>query len=133
MPKAKNSTVATTTKTPKGSKVAKTTKAVTPTKTASVRTKAPSSGRKKGFKKQTVEITDPCIDPFYVICEDRQFIKMQKGSTIPQGYYTSLGDLLRNISKNLLLRKKAGSILTLSQFINEYEQIQSKIISRLDI
>ncbi len=133
MPKAKNTTASTTAKKPKVSKVTKTPTETTPTKTTSVRTKAPSSGRKKGFKKQAVEIRDACIDPYYIITEDRQFIKMQKGSTIPQGYYTSLGNLLRNISKDLLLRKKAGSTLTLTQFINEYEQLQSKIISRLDI
>ena len=122
-----------TAKTPKVSKVAQTTKVATPTKSTSVRTKAPTSGRKKGFKKQSVEIKDSCMEPYYIICEDRQYTKMQTGSTIPQGYYASLGNLLRNISKDLLLRKKAGATLTLSQFINEYEQIQSKITSRLDI
>ncbi len=131
MPKAK--TTATVAKTSKVSKVAKTSKATTPTKTTSVRTKAPSSGRKKGFKKQAVEIRDVCLDPYYIISEDRQYIKMQKGSTIPQGYYTSLGNLLRDISRDLLLQKRSGSTLTLSQFISEYEQLQSKIINRLDI
>lgn len=92
-----------------------------------------SKGRKKGFKKQSIEIKDSCIEPYYIICEDRQYIKMQKGNTLSQGYFTSLGALLRSIAKDLLLHQKAGSTLTLSQFISEYEQLQSKILTRLDI
>lgn len=97
------------------------------------RTKAPASGRKKGFKKQSIEIKDPSMEPYYILCEDRQYIKMQTGSTMPQGYYSSLGNAIRTVIKDLLLTKKAGSSLTLSQFIGEYEQLQSKILSRIDI
>lgn len=117
----------------KPAKAAKVPKSTIPAENTVGRTKAPTSGRKKGFKKQSIEIKDPSLEPYYILCEDRQYIKMQKGSTMPQGYYSSLGNAIRTIIKDLVLTKKAGSSLTLSQFIGEYEQLQSKILSRIDI
>lgn len=130
MPKSTSNTTA---KTAKVVKVSKANKIAKPTQTSTVRTKAPTSGRKKGFKKQSIEIRDSYIEPYYIICEDRQYIKMQTGSTMPQGYYTSLSNVIRTIIKDQLLLKKAGSSFTLSQFIHEYEHLQSKILSRIDI
>jgi len=47
-------------------------------------------GRKKGFKKNTIEIEDKVLDPFYIVRDDKQFIVMKKESTLPEGYFQSL-------------------------------------------
>lgn len=127
MPTVNNNATA---KTPKGVKL---TKVEASSKISTGRIKAPTSGRKKGFKKQSIDIKDPYLEPYYIICEDRQYIKMQTGSTMPQGYYTSLVNVVSSIVKDLLLVNKAGSTLSLSQFIKEYEQVQSKVLSKINI
>jgi hypothetical protein len=90
-------------------------------------------GREKGSKKKAIEIRDSCMDPFYIVVEDRQYVKMEEGNHISQGYFTTLTNALNSILKELLVRKKAGSTLTLSQYINEYQQLQNKILNTINI
>jgi len=90
-------------------------------------------GRKKGFKKNTVEIEDKVLDPFYIVRDDKQFIVMKKESTLPEGYFQSLAYALSYISKNVLLNIEAGSKLTLSQYINTYERINNQIIEAVNL
>lgn len=90
-------------------------------------------GRDRGYKKKAIELRDPCIYPFYVVVEDRQYVKMEEDNTLSQGYFTTLTNALNSILKDLLVRKKAGSTLTLSQYINEYQQLQNKIINAINL
>lgn len=90
-------------------------------------------GRKKGYKKSTIEIRDKAIEPFYLIRDDRQFVVMKKDSTIPEGYFQNLSNALTYISKNVLLNVEAGTKLSLNQYINSYEQINNQILEAVNI
>ena len=90
-------------------------------------------GRKKGYKKNTIEIRDSVIDPFYLVRDDKQFIVMKNESTIPEGYFQSLSFALSYISKNVLLSVKAGSKLSLHQYIDSYEKINNQIIEAVNL
>lgn len=124
MPKTKASSTKTKSRT-------STTRATKPTRAKAASSK--SNGRKKGFKKNSVKISDEVLAPFYLLKEDRQFVKMKKGSTIPQGYYTNLVNAIRSITGELVVERNASKTLSLRGYIDQYEQIQNQIIKAIKI
>ncbi len=99
------------------------------------KTKAKKSlkGKKKGHKKDNLVIKEPSLSPYYLIKESKQFVKMIEGSTLPQGYYISLGSAIHSITKDLVLEKNIGSTLTLRKYITEYETIANELLETIKI
>ena len=56
-----------------------------------------SKGKQKGFKKKQIEIRDESMAPYYLIKEDKQYVKMLEGNSLPQGYYVKLSNALSSI------------------------------------
>lgn len=92
-----------------------------------------SKGRKKGFKKDVVEIRDTSINPYYIIKEERQFVLMLEGNTLPQGYYVKLSHALSDISKSVHLAENAGEKLNIRDYISSYDSVQNKILSAINV
>lgn len=93
----------------------------------------PSKGKKKGYKKNVIEIRDTIMEPFHIVRDDKQFIVMTDSSTIPAGYFSKLGNALDFISKNKMLHTNAGSVLSLRSFINTYEETSQSLINAVKI
>lgn len=90
-------------------------------------------GKQKGFKKETLEIRDKSLDPFYIIKDDRQFIVMKEGNSLPQGYYNRLSFALSQIAKSVHLTKNAGNSLSINNYIKTYEDISNRIIDSVNV
>ena len=65
-----------------------------------------SKGKQKGFKKKQIGIRDESMAPYYLIKEDKQYVKMLEGNSLPQGYYVKLANALSSISKDVLLEQE---------------------------
>jgi len=92
-----------------------------------------SKGKQKGYKKDSLEIRDEVLNPFYIVKDDRQFIVMRDGNTLPQGYYNKLSYALDSIVKSIHLNTNAGSALSIRQFISSYEEVSEKITNSIAI
>lgn len=90
-------------------------------------------GKQKGFKKDIIEIRDESIKPFYIVREDKQFVLMREDNTLPQGYYNKLSFLLQDVSKSIILERHAGTVLSIKQYINSYQDVNSQIINSIDV
>lgn len=101
--------------------------------TKKTETKKVTKGKKKGFKKDNLVIKEPSLSPYYLIRENKQFIKMLEGSTLPQGYYTKLGSAIDSIAKDLVLDRNIGDTLTLRKYITEYENISNEILETVQV
>jgi len=91
-----------------------------------------AKGKQKGFKKKQIEIRDDSMTPFYLIKEDRQYVKMIEGNNLPQGYFVNLASALTSISKDVHLEQDAGLSLSLRKFIERSEEINSQIINAIN-
>jgi len=89
-------------------------------------------GKKKGHKKNLIEIRDECISPYYLVKDERQYIKMLEGNTLPQGYFRKLSHALSSISQDIHLLQDSGKTLSLRQFINKSEEVNNQILQKLD-
>ena len=88
-----------------------------------------SKGKQKGFKKKQIEIRDESMAPYYLIKEDKQYVKMLVGNSLPQGYYVKLANALSSISKDVLLEQEAGQIFNLKRFMDRSEEVNNQIIN----
>lgn len=88
--------------------------------------------RKKKSKKEILTIEDSVLEPYYLQVEDKQYIKMRRNKTLPQGYYTKLSFALESISKDLTLKKQSGSKLSIRQYISQYETIKNEILNSIE-
>lgn len=86
-------------------------------------------GKQKGYKKERIVINDTCIEPFYILDEDRQYIVMKEGTLAPYGYYTGLGGALRCIVRENNRIKNKGKSLSLDQYLERYDEINNKILN----
>ena len=91
-----------------------------------------SKGKQKGFKKKQIEIRDESMAPYYLIKEDKQYVKMLEGNSLPQGYYIKLSNALASISKDVLLEQEAGQVFNLKRFIQRSEEVNSQIINAVN-
>lgn len=91
-----------------------------------------SRGKQKGFKKSVVEIKDAVLEPYYIVKDDRQFILMLTGNSLPQGYFVSLGSALQAASKGVHLNENAGTRLSIRQFIDTYDEINTRILQSIE-
>lgn len=91
-----------------------------------------AKGKQKGHKKSTIEIKDECMSPYYLVKDDRQYIKMIEGNTLPQGYFRKLSHALSSVSQDVHLLQDSGKTLSLRQFINKAEEVNNKILQTLD-
>lgn len=91
--------------------------------------KKTSKGKKKGSKKSVLYIREDILKPYYLIREDRQFVKMLEGNTLPQGYFIKLGNAIDSIAKDIVLQNNSGNTLTLRKYIHELEAITNNILN----
>jgi hypothetical protein len=91
-----------------------------------------AKGKQKGFKKKQIEIRDESMAPYYLIKEEKQYVKMLDGNSLPQGYYTRLASALASISKDVLLEQEAGQIFSLKRFMERSEEVNNQIINAVN-
>jgi len=70
--------------------------------------------------------------PYYLIKEDRQFVKMLEGNSLPQGYYIKLASALASISKDVLLEQEAGQIFSLKRYMDRSEEVNNQILNAVN-
>lgn len=87
--------------------------------------------RKRKAKKEVLTIEDSVLGPYYVQVEDKQYIKMRRDKTLPQGYYIKLSFALDSIAKDLTLEKQSGNKLSIRQYISQYENIKNEILNSI--
>lgn len=90
-------------------------------------------GKQKGYKKNSIKIQDPVLDPFYILNEDRQFILMKKGSTIAQGYFSTFAGALKSAARDLNLEKHSQKTYSIEKYIKEFEKINTNILNAVTI
>jgi len=91
-----------------------------------------AKGKQKGFKKKQIEIRDESMDPYYLIKDDRQYVKMMEGNSLPLGYYTNLANALASVSKDVHLQQDAGKVFSLKRFLDRSEEVNSQIINSIN-
>jgi hypothetical protein len=90
-------------------------------------------GKQKGYKKESVKISDKVLSPFYIIKEDRQYILMKEGTLAAYGYYTSLANALQTASKELSTIQNKGKVLNLDQYITSYLKTNNQILDSVGL
>lgn len=88
-----------------------------------------SKGKRKGFKKKQIEIRDEILNPFYIVRDDRQYITMVEGSSLPLGYFVKLSHALTSIKNSIQLEADSGTVFSLRGFINRSEELNNQIIN----
>ena len=83
-------------------------------------------GRQKGQTKAKSIINDPSISPYKILVEEDQYVLVD-GKDIPQGYYTSIDQIVKKISRMLLANKR--ETYTLSEFIESYKSTSSQLLN----
>ena len=91
-----------------------------------------SKGKQKGFKKKQIEIRDESMAPYYLIKDDRQFVKMMEGNSLPLGYFTNLANALASVSKDVQLSQDAGKIFSLKRFLDRTEEVNNQILNSIN-
>jgi len=84
-------------------------------------------------KRNSIEIRDKVIEPFYIQQDSRQFSVIKEGSINAEGYFTTLSAALQFISKNHLLNNNPGTQLSIRDYIDQYEEQNTNILDTLDI
>ena len=88
---------------------------------------------KKGKKKQFVIIDDDCLKPFYIQQDEKQYIIMEKGNTLPVGYHINLSLALASIAKKVMYRQNSGNSISLMQYVERAEEINNEIINKVKL
>ena len=83
-------------------------------------------GRQKGQTKAKSIINDPSISPYKILVEEDQYVLVD-GKDIPQGYYTSIEQIVKKISRMLLANKREE--YNFSEFIESYNQTSNKLLT----
>ena len=83
-------------------------------------------GRQKGQTKAKSIINDPSILPYKILVEEDQYVLVD-GKDIPQGYYTSIEQIVKKISRMLLANKREE--YNFSEFIESYNQTSNKLLT----
>tara|TARA_R110000803_G_scaffold21764_2_gene54522 strand:+ start:74 stop:349 length:276 start_codon:yes stop_codon:yes gene_type:complete len=83
-------------------------------------------GRQKGQTKAKSIINDPSILPYKILVEEDQYVLVD-GKDIPQGYYTSIEQIVKKISRMLLANKREE--YNFSEFIESYNQTANKLLT----
>ena len=91
-----------------------------------------SKGKQKGFKKKQIEIRDESMAPYYLIKDDRQFIKMMEGNSLPLGYFINLANALASVSKDVQLSQDAGKVFSLKRFLDRTEEVNNQILNSIN-
>jgi hypothetical protein len=90
-------------------------------------------GKQKGYKKDSVKISDKVLAPFYIMNEDRQYILMKEGTLAAYGYYNSLASALQTASKELSMINNSGKTLSLDEYITSYQKINNQILDSVGL
>ena len=90
-------------------------------------------GKQKGYTKDKITIQDKTMAPFYVVDEERQFILMKEGTISPYGYYTTLGGALKSAARELNRTKNAGKTVSLDEYLNRYEEVNTQILKAIKV
>tara|TARA_X000001382_G_scaffold107621_2_gene83344 strand:+ start:1415 stop:1696 length:282 start_codon:yes stop_codon:yes gene_type:complete len=91
-----------------------------------------SKGKQKGFKKKQIEIRDESMAPYYLLKDDRQYVKMMEGNSLPLGYFTNLANALASVSKDVQLSQDAGKIFSLKRFLDRTEEVNNQILNSIN-
>ena len=91
-----------------------------------------SKGKQKGFKKKQIEIRDESMAPYYLLKDDRQYVKMMEGNSLPLGYFINLANALASVSKDVHLQQDAGKVFSLKRFLDRSEEVNTQIINSIN-
>ena len=91
-----------------------------------------TKGKQKGFKKKQIEIRDESMAPYYLLKDDRQYVKMMEGNSLPLGYFTNLANALASVSKDVQLSQDAGKIFSLKRFLDRTEEVNNQILNSIN-
>ena len=91
-----------------------------------------SKGKQKGFKKKQIEIRDESMAPYYLVKDDRQFVKMMEGNSLPLGYFINLANALASVSKDVQLSQDAGKVFNLKRFLDRTEEVNNQILNSIN-
>lgn len=84
-------------------------------------------GKQKGHQKTMMTIKDKVMSPYYITLDESQYTLMTEGSTLPVGYFSSLGNALRRVSRLLTVNESNQGTLNLSEYISRYEEVTQKV------
>jgi len=86
-----------------------------------------------------MKIVDPIIAPFFIECEDKNFIlkeagEKKSGNNIGEktedivGYFVDFGAMLNRIAFLLLVRQNPESNFTIQEYISEYKKVANALL-----
>ena len=82
-------------------------------------------GRQKGQTKRMSKIKDPVIAPYEIQVEEDQFVLIDTEKDKPLGYYTTLEQVIKRVSRMSLANQKEE--YTLAGFIESFNNIKNKL------
>ena len=83
-------------------------------------------GRQKGQTKRMSKIKDPVIAPYEIQVEEDQFVLIDTEKDKPLGYYTTLEQVIKRVSRMSLANQKEE--YTLAGFIESFNNIKNQLI-----
>ena len=87
--------------------------------------------RKKKEVKKKVVIRDVSLEPYYIEVDESCYTVCKTGTSVTEGYYSSMLAALERISKNLLTVQNAGVELNLKSYKLELKKINDSIATAL--
>lgn len=88
--------------------------------------------RKKKEAKKKVVIRDISLDPYYIEVDENSYTVCKVGTSITEGYYSSMIAALEKISKSLLAVRNTGVELDLKSYKLELKKINDSIAIALN-
>ena len=86
-------------------------------------------GRQKGQTKRMSKIKDPVIAPYEIQVEEDQFVLIDTEKDKPLGYYTTLEQVIKRVSRMSLANQKEE--YTLAGFIESFNNIRKKLTNSI--
>ena len=90
-------------------------------------------GKQKGHQKAMLTIMDEMLEPYYITLDESQYTLMTEGSTLPIGYYNNLGNTLQKIARLLTVKASNQEQVNLSEYLNRYDAISTKLNNTINI
>jgi len=84
-------------------------------------------GKQKGHQKTMMTIKDKVLSPYYITLDESQYTLMTEGSTLPVGYFSSLGNALKRVSRLLTVNESNQDTLSIGEYITRYEEVSQKV------
>lgn len=88
--------------------------------------------RKKKEAKSKVLIKDSSLDPYYIEVDESSYTVCKIGTTVTEGYYSSMVAALEKVSRSLLTIRNTGVELDLKSYKLELKKINDSIAIALN-